>query len=101
MTFIVFVIAPLVIVLFVLIYRMNYGAHSTPQAYYRRKVGGAPVAGEYEALGPRPRLATPDPDEAADGATAGRRRRRRRAEWKLEGGRSSRDGGDADLETLI
>ena len=105
MTFIVFVIAPLVIVLFVLIFRMNYGAHFTPQAYYRRKVGGAPVAGEYEALGPRPRLATPDPDETADGTTAGgrrrRRRRRRRADWKLEGGRSSRDGGDADLETLI
>ena len=101
MTFIVFVIAPLVLVLFVLIFRMNYGAHFTPQAYYRRKVGGAPVAGEYEALGPRARLAVPDPDEAADGAGPGPGRRRRRAEFKLEGGRSGSDGGDADLETLI
>ena len=102
MTFIVFVIAPLVIVLFVLIFRMNYGAHFTPQAYYRRKVGGAPVAGEYEALGPRPRLAGPREDEDGDGAGSGWRRwRRRRAEWKLEGGSSGREGTDADLETLI
>jgi hypothetical protein len=99
-TYIVFVIAPLVIVLFVLIFRMNYGAHFTPQAYYRRKVGGAPVAGEYEALGPRPRRAGPDEDVGRPPG-GGRRRRRRRAEWKLEGGRSGSDGGDADLETLI
>jgi hypothetical protein len=60
--FIAFVIAPLVIVLFVLIFRMNHVAHFTPQAYYRRKVGGAPVAGGYEALGPRRRRESPSED---------------------------------------
>jgi hypothetical protein len=65
-TFILAVIAPLVILLFFLIYRMNQGAHFTPQAYYRRKVGGAPVSGEYEALGPRQRKRLPSTD--GDGA---------------------------------
>jgi hypothetical protein len=69
LTFIAFVIAPLVVVLFVLIFRMNHVAHFTPQAYYRRKVGGAPVSGEYEALGPRARKqrASEDDDGVAPG----------------------------------
>jgi hypothetical protein len=74
-TFILIVIAPLVVVLFVLIFRMNHMAHFTPQAYYRRKLGGAPLSGEYEALGPRPRKRGPadadsadDADDADDGA---------------------------------
>ena len=62
MAFILFVIAPLVIFLSFLIYRMSYGRHFTPQAYYRRKVGGAPVAGGYEALGPRHRKRAPAQD---------------------------------------
>ena len=41
MTFITLVIAPLVIFLFFLIFRMNYAPQFRPQAYYRRKVGGA------------------------------------------------------------
>jgi hypothetical protein len=51
---ILLVILPLVVLLFVLIARINTGDHYTPQAYYQRKRGGAPLAFGYEALGPPP-----------------------------------------------
>ena len=59
MTFVLFVVAPLVVVLCVLIFRINHAEHFAPQAYYRRKTAGAPVAYECESLGPRRRKAAP------------------------------------------
>jgi hypothetical protein len=97
LTFITLVIAPLVIFLFFLIFRMNYAPQFRPQAYYRRKVGGAPVAGQYEALGPRPRAAPP----GAEGEGAPGHRRRRRAAWRLEGGRADRDGDPSGPQALL
>jgi hypothetical protein len=67
-TFILFVVAPLVVVLFVLIFRTNHAEHFAPQAYYRRKTAGAPVAYECESLGPRLRkdpAAAPSPNTTA------------------------------------
>jgi hypothetical protein len=49
------IVLPLVVVLYVLILKINRGEHYAPQAYYRRKAGGAPVAGGFESLGPRRR----------------------------------------------
>ena len=43
MTPILFVVLPLVVFLCVLIGRINKAEHYAPQAYYRRKRGGAPV----------------------------------------------------------
>ncbi len=54
-----FVVAPLVVVLFVLIFRINHAEHFAPQAYYRKKTGGAPLAFEFESLGPRARKSPP------------------------------------------
>jgi hypothetical protein len=54
---ILFVVVPLFVVLYVLIFRMNHAKHFAPQSYYRKKRGGAPVAFGYEALGPRARKA--------------------------------------------
>jgi hypothetical protein len=56
---ILLIVVPLVGVLCVLIYRMNHAEQFAPQAYYRRKTAGAPVAYEREALGPRPRKVAP------------------------------------------
>lgn len=55
MTFIVFVIGPLVLFLCVLIFRINHVQHYAPQAYYRKKRRGAAVALEFESLVPRAR----------------------------------------------
>lgn len=52
---ILLVVFPLVVVLFFLIAKINKGEHDAPQAYYRRKQGGAPLALGLEALGPRRR----------------------------------------------
>jgi hypothetical protein len=52
-------IAPLVVLLCVLISRMNHAEHFAPQAYYRKKRGGAPVALGFESLGPRARKQPP------------------------------------------
>jgi hypothetical protein len=60
--FILLVIVPLVVVLGVLIFRINHLEHFAPQAYYRSKRGGAPVALEYESLGPRARKLPHDDD---------------------------------------
>lgn len=65
MTFVLFVVAPLVVVLCVLIFRINHTEHYAPQAYYRKKTGGASVAFEYESLGPRARKPPPSEDRAA------------------------------------
>jgi len=54
-TLLVVLVLPLVLFLFVLIFRMNHAEHFAPQAFYRKKRGGAPVAYEFESLGPRPR----------------------------------------------
>jgi hypothetical protein len=65
-TLFVIIIAPLVVLLFVLIFRMNHAEHFAPQAFYRKKRGGAPVAYEFESLGPRPRKPPPsDEDEGS------------------------------------
>jgi hypothetical protein len=61
---ILIVIAPLVVVLGVLIFRINHAKHFAPQAYYREKVGGAPVALGFESLGPRARKPPPSADDA-------------------------------------
>jgi hypothetical protein len=69
-TFILLFVAPLVVFLFVLIFRMNHGEHFAPQAYYRSKTGGAPLAFGFESLGPRARKPPPsqqgDPPAADD-----------------------------------
>jgi hypothetical protein len=62
---ILLVVAPLVVVLLVLIFRMNNAAHFAPQAYYRRKRGGAPLALRFESLGPRARK-PPSSDDRRD-----------------------------------
>jgi len=54
-TLLLVLVLPLVLFLFVLIFRMNHAEHFAPQAFYRKKRGGAPVAYEFESLGPRPR----------------------------------------------
>ena len=64
-TFVLFVVAPLVVVLCVLIFRINHMEHYAPQAYYRKKTRGASVAFEYESLGPRARKPPPSEDRAA------------------------------------
>jgi hypothetical protein len=56
---ILFVVLPLVVLLCLLIGRINKGEHYAPQAYYRRKRGGAPVAYGFDSLGPRPRKRPP------------------------------------------
>jgi hypothetical protein len=61
-TLILLVVAPLVVVLLVLISRMNNADHFAPQAYYRRKRGGAPLALHFESLGPRARKPPPSQD---------------------------------------
>ena len=49
----------LVLALCILIFRMNHAPHYAPQAYYRHKRTGAPVAYGIDALGPRPRIRPP------------------------------------------
>ena len=51
---ILFVAIPLVVLLCVLIVLISNGEHYAPQAYYRRKRGGAPVTYGFDSLGPRP-----------------------------------------------
>jgi hypothetical protein len=53
------IFVPLVLVLYVLIVAINHGDHYAPQAYYRRKRGGAPIAYGFESLGPRHRRRGP------------------------------------------
>jgi hypothetical protein len=66
-TVILLVVLPLVVVLYVLIAGINHGDHYAPQAYYRRKRGGAPVAYGFESLAPRHRRRLPDsPAEGED-----------------------------------
>jgi hypothetical protein len=62
--YLLLIVAPLVLVLCVLISRMNHAEQFAPQAYYRRKRGGAPVAGGYEQLGPRIRKPASSQDRA-------------------------------------
>jgi hypothetical protein len=50
-TLILILVLPLVLLLFVLIFRMNHAEHFAPQAYYRRKTAGAPIAVGIESLG--------------------------------------------------
>jgi hypothetical protein len=56
---ILLIVVPLVVVLSALIFRINNVEHFAPQAYYRRKTVGAPVAYECESLGPRLRKGPP------------------------------------------
>jgi len=64
MTTMLLVLLPLVAVLYVLIGSINHGEHYAPQAYYRRKRGGAPVAFGFESLAPRRRKRLPEDDQA-------------------------------------
>jgi hypothetical protein len=61
-TFILFVVIPLVVVLCALIFKINHAQDFAPQAYYRKKTRGAPVAFGFESLGPRPRKHLPTKD---------------------------------------
>jgi hypothetical protein len=56
---ILLIVVPLIVVLVALIFRMNHAAQFAPQAYYRRKTVGAPVASGRESLGPRLRKDPP------------------------------------------
>jgi hypothetical protein len=58
-TLILLIVLPLIGALLLLISSMNNGSHYTPQAYYRRKRLGAPVAFGIDALGPRARRRLP------------------------------------------
>jgi hypothetical protein len=71
MALMLLVVLSLVVVLFVLIAKINSGEHYTPQAYYRRKTGGAPVAFGYEALGARARKRPPERVSGNDGHPSG------------------------------
>ncbi len=62
------VLGLLVVVLYALIAGINHGDHYAPQAYYRRKRGGAPVAYGYESLAPRHRRRGPLESAKRDGA---------------------------------
>jgi hypothetical protein len=56
---ILFVVVPLAVFLYVLIFRINHAKHFAPQAYYRRKARGASIAFGFESLAPRPRKRPP------------------------------------------
>jgi hypothetical protein len=73
MTPILLIVAPLVVVLFALIFRINHAEHFAPQAYYRRKTVGAPVAYECESLGPRLRKSPPGGSSPRTAPTPDRR----------------------------
>ncbi|MHB8576249.1 MAG: hypothetical protein ACYDCQ_13070 [Dehalococcoidia bacterium] len=53
----------LVVVLYVLILSISHGEHYAPQAYYRSKRVGAPVALGVDRLGPRARKRLPGEPE--------------------------------------
>jgi hypothetical protein len=69
---ILLVVVPLVVVLFALIFRINHAEHFAPQAYYRRKTTGAPVAYESESLGARLRKGPPGGSSPKTAATPDR-----------------------------
>ena len=69
---ILFVVVPLVVFLFALILRINHAEHFAPQAYYRRKRGGAPIAYGFESLAPRHRKQLP-PESSAETPAGGDR----------------------------
>ena len=71
MTPILFVVLPLVVVLCALIVKINNGEHYAPQAYHRRKRGGAPVYYGFESLGPRARKTPPGWERPAEPAGEG------------------------------
>jgi len=62
-------IVALALVLYALIAAINHGDHFAPQAYYRRKRGGAPIAHGHESLAPRYRRKLPgmEPPEQPGG----------------------------------
>jgi hypothetical protein len=63
-------IGGLVAFLLVLIFIINNGTHFAPQAYYRRKRTGAPVAYGVDALGPRRRKRPPGAAELDESPSA-------------------------------
>lgn len=71
MTPILLVVVPLVVVLYVLIVRINHAEHFAPQAYYRKKTAGAPIAFDFDSLAPRPRKLLPEYDRRRDPERAG------------------------------
>jgi len=66
-TLLVVLVGALVVVLYVLIFRINHARHFAPQAFYRKKRGGAPVAYEFDSLGPRPRRPPPSEEDEGSG----------------------------------
>jgi hypothetical protein len=66
---IVLIVLPLVVLLYLLIFRINQARHYAPQAYYRRKTTGAPVAFGVPALGPRLRKAAPEDSTESEGTS--------------------------------
>jgi len=73
MTLILLLLAPLVVFLFVLIFRMNHVEQFAPQAFYRKKRGGAPVAHGFESLAPRARKPPPSDSQPGPPPHPGRR----------------------------
>lgn len=65
-TFLAVGVFVLVVVLYALIVAINHADHFAPQAYHRRKRGGAPVYHGHDSLAPRYRkkLAAMEPSEA-------------------------------------
>ena len=66
MTIVAIFVVVLVAVLYALIASINHGDHFAPQAYYRRKRGGAPIAHGFESLAPRWRKKLPDMEPPQD-----------------------------------
>ncbi len=59
MTIFLLIVVALVVLLYALILSISHGEHYAPQAYYRSKRVGAPVALGVDRLGPRPRKRLP------------------------------------------
>jgi hypothetical protein len=69
------ILVPLLLLLALLIFKISHGEHFAPQAYYRHKRTGAPVAFGLDALGPRPRRRLPQELEARAARAAEEARR--------------------------
>ena len=67
MTIVTISFVVLIAVLYALIASINHGDHFAPQAYYRRKRGGAPIAHGFESLAPRWRKKLPEMEPPQDG----------------------------------
>lgn len=71
MTLFLLIVLALVAFLYLLIVSIVHGEHFAPQAYYRSKRVGAPVALARDRLGPRPRKRLPLETAATGGQAPG------------------------------